>query len=438
VGEVIFFEERKVKSKKLGMGITLVLIMVFPVFLSGCWGLSVKTVLHQVHQAQLPRVSEEPFYVLSKSIPVLKIVNVNLTQGILIQFNLTYTEYVAEISGKYEKPSGRVIYKNTTIYRNELKKLFKAEEDVTFTKTNKTITETSILKNTRVVVSVGSSEKTVSGLTDSNGIFVLNNNIQSEIKKILNGYNGKDFAQVEKFLGSLKQSSITIPSENMEITNLDLSRIDFVNENITLMKKQVEAQKAEALAEAQRREEERTRSIRLVFDLWDESNKNLTKAQLIARAREVLKVERPTQEGTGDIDIQLKVSFPYDDNTVKRFPENLTSTELFSSLPNLAPISSINRAYKNVQFYLSGNRLFCMYILWDFQSAGRVITSSAEFLELMNNQYGQPEMITRTIAGSRYAFRKWETPDKIIYCYVENNSEYNIAQMHVLNKQLLK
>jgi len=157
------------------------------------------------------------------------------------------------------------------------------------------------------------------------------------------------------------------------------------------------------------------------FDLWEGLDTNMTMDQLLAKAREVLKVQRPPVQEAGSISIE-------DDDLKNRFPQSLTKVGLASTLPNLGAIEFAGYPVTNVDLYLSNNRLFAIWVSWNFPT--KPLTTSAELLAMVTKQYGKPREVTKERANFRFAYYLWETSEKIIYCQG--------GIMLVINKQMLR
>jgi hypothetical protein len=162
------------------------------------------------------------------------------------------------------------------------------------------------------------------------------------------------------------------------------------------------------------------------FDLWSGLYTGMTKEQLLAKAREVFKVNEPNQEKTTS---SMK-DFNYDDNLKSRFPRNLTDVDMISSLSSLFQNTFDNRTYySNVHLSFAGNRLFAISIPLNYSDT-QYGTTSPRLLAEIKEQYGEPKEIRKEINGFRQTFYVCETSDKIIY-----------AQgflMLVINKQMLQ
>jgi hypothetical protein len=240
------------KNGKLVWGIGVLLVTVFSMAFSGCGVLMAAVSL--VDNIESSRESKELFYIRTRLTHSFEAVAENSVQGFLLRFNVTYAEYEATIRGSYEKPSERVVYRTSNntqnaAIRNDLSRLFKG--DVTsWRKTDKTINEIYIPKNTRINLSVGSL-KTIQVSSDGNGRLMFNNAIQREIENIITDITkDNNITRAESSIDSLKRSVIEIPS--FARANVDLSSIGFVNEKMTLAKNQIEAQRVAAIAERQR------------------------------------------------------------------------------------------------------------------------------------------------------------------------------------------
>ena len=160
------------------------------------------------------------------------------------------------------------------------------------------------------------------------------------------------------------------------------------------------------------------------FELWNGLDTDMTKDQLLAKAREVFRFERPVQEMAAAIG-----RFDYDDDLKNRFPQNLTGVGLFSSLPYLFTTAGYGgRTHPNVELSLSGDRLFAITVSWAHPNDGGY--KSGELNALLTRQYGEPRVITREETYRRRVFYVWETPEKLIY--LEG------LLMLVINKQILR
>jgi hypothetical protein len=163
------------------------------------------------------------------------------------------------------------------------------------------------------------------------------------------------------------------------------------------------------------------------FDLWEGFTTEMTKDELLARAREVLKVGSQVSER--QVGAEEITNY---DNLRSRFPQNLTIVELVSPLPAFAQNPDFfdsSKKYPNVKFYLSNNKLFYVTIFYAFPAPGFGNTSP-ELIAMVTKQYGNPEKAILERNGYKDTFYKRETPEKNIYCQGTG--------MGVLNKQMLK
>ena len=163
------------------------------------------------------------------------------------------------------------------------------------------------------------------------------------------------------------------------------------------------------------------------FDLWEGLDTNMTKDQLLAKAREVLKVQRPPVQKAGFISFDN--SF-VDAGLKNRSPQNLTAVDLASTLPNFGAIEFAGEPVTNVSLIFSDNKLFAILIRLKHSNDGGY--KSGELNALLTRQYGEPKQFKmEPFMGrempSRYV---WETPEKIIYVQ-------GLA-MQIINKQMLR
>jgi hypothetical protein len=151
----------------------------------------------------------------------------------------------------------------------------------------------------------------------------------------------------------------------------------------------------------------------------------MTRDQLLAKAGEVFKAVETSRLREGAFVHEDTI----DDNVKNRFPRNLMTVFLHSSLPQLAmpvtiPLSLLG---PNIRLVFSGNKLFAIQIFglnYDIKNDG---SPPAQLITQVRNQYGEPRVF-RGISSP--TFYSWETPDKIIYAHG--------AYMSIIDKQMLR
>ncbi|MFP3043237.1 hypothetical protein LQZ19_15585 [Treponema primitia] len=158
------------------------------------------------------------------------------------------------------------------------------------------------------------------------------------------------------------------------------------------------------------------------FDLWNGLNTDMTKDQVVLKAREVLRVTNPNQESFG---AKLDIFNLDKANLNNQFPENLVEIDLSSPLPDYIHVYYLNDPIPNVSIFFSNNKLLAVRTLWEI--------SSAQLFEMIKSQKGNPTEIiiaTNNFNGVSLPCYIWEESEKVTYCTGKN--------MCVVNKQLIK
>jgi hypothetical protein len=158
------------------------------------------------------------------------------------------------------------------------------------------------------------------------------------------------------------------------------------------------------------------------FELWSGLDTNMTKDQLVAKAKDVFKVSRPVSESITD-SFEL---FAFDKKSLNnQFPKNLIKIDLVSTLPGYSRHYFKSNPLPNICLYLSTNKLFMIATYWDWEM------NPEQLLEMLVSQNGNPTgMITANNGyGDKHIYYVWETAEKIMYCIGRG--------MFVINKQLL-
>jgi len=237
--------------------VTFVLLLVL---LSGCVGVS-----------PLSSRSTELAYQVKDRKMAFESINNDTMQGVLLKYDMTLEEYEIVISGDYVKPSGIALWTGNLL---DLYQIDQRNGDIESRKrTGRIINEPYLLKNVEAVIVPGISldrsrdritGKTITATSDSEGRVLFNDNIQRELKIILDDYfmniSGSD--NLNSRIRELKDySEIRISNPKTE-SRIDLTAFNFVNERIVSYQQRAEEQRKIAeekrvqdLAERQRQQE---------------------------------------------------------------------------------------------------------------------------------------------------------------------------------------
>jgi tetratricopeptide (TPR) repeat protein len=232
-----------------------------------------------------------------------------------------------------------------------------------------------------------------------------------------NAYRHRGFAYMQK--GNFSQAR--------EDTNKALQ----LNPNSQKAKEQDAELRRRGYSEREEKEKQAVSesSIKLLFDLWNELNTNKTKDQVITKAREVLKVIGPVKESTEVSHLDVGDNY---NNVENRFPKNLTSVSLVSTLPIIDAIPSLDGGRTlepNVSIDFSDGKLFAIEFMWlKYTDGGGIGTTSVQLRTEIRREYGEPRVFTDT--QFQFPYYIWETPEIIIFCMGRT--------MQIINKKMLK
>jgi hypothetical protein len=155
-------------------------------------------------------------------------------------------------------------------------------------------------------------------------------------------------------------------------------------------------------------------------ELWEGIDTDMTKAQALAKAREVFQVTMQAEEQSGKSTEEF--SFEFDELRAKRndlpkriYPQNLTRLILVSPLAQyhqetyFNPNLNQNQHAPNIRIHFSDDKLLGMIIYWGIPHKN--------VLEIAERKFGKPtETIPVTIFKTKYDYTVFETPSVIVYC----------------------
>jgi hypothetical protein len=180
-------------------------------------------------------------------------------------------------------------------------------------------------------------------------------------------------------------------------------------------------------------------NILFAVELWEGIDTNMTKAQALAKAREVHQVTIQAEEQSGRSTEEL--FFEFDELRVNRndlpnriYPQNLTTLLLVSPLAQyhqesyFNPNLNQNRHVPNIRLHFSGDKLFGIIIYWAIPHRN--------VLEMVERKYGRPtETISVTSFMGRNVYTVFETSELIVYCAIITNQH---SYMCVISKEALR
>jgi hypothetical protein len=174
------------------------------------------------------------------------------------------------------------------------------------------------------------------------------------------------------------------------------------------------------------------------FDLWNGIDTNMTKDQIVDKAKQVLSVTRPTKEEARE---SLKIFVLDLENNNNMFPQNLVTVELISPMSDYMVDYNYDRQFNrnlndpmpNVTLYFSNNRLLAIVVFWNRDLAPETILS--RMIRINGNTTGTithnevNAALYRSMGMPTNVYHAWETQEKLTFLWAKN--------MCIINKSLL-